>query len=320
MLARIRERLSPRLIMLAAVGLVLVVVLLALLVASLGNGKARTTAPLALAPTNTATTSAVTASPVRPTATRIPTALPVNTATPHPLPIPKNNPPPPPPPTATPRPKPTATATTPPAPTATPCRGTSCPPITPTPTPPPTATPGPCQPGGQPYYLTPTATPSTNQVAAALTSAANAQGLPVNLVEAIAWQESGWQINVIACDGGTGLMQLQPGTVTWLNQLYGINDNPYTLTGNADLGTRYLNYYYTFYIGYLQQNFPQACGSKGCNWDTPWPGATDGANVRDIVISVYNEGAGTMSNYGIINWWYVDDVLTFMGDTPPPWQ
>ncbi len=157
--------------------------------------------------------------------------------------------------------------------------------------------------------MTPTVTPTTDQIAQAITTAANNAHIPANLQEAIAWQESGWQINVIACDGGIGLMQLQPTTVTWLNNYYGISDDPYTLTGNADLGARYISYYYSFYIGYLQQNDPATCGMNGCDWDTVWPGATDGATVRDIVISVYNEGAGTMSNYGIINWWYVNDVI-----------
>jgi len=31
--------------------------------------------------------------------------------------------------------------------------------------------------------------------------------VPVNLMKAVAWQESGWQSTIIACDGGIGTMQ-----------------------------------------------------------------------------------------------------------------
>lgn len=114
-------------------------------------------------------------------------------------------------------------------------------------------------------------------------------------------------------------MQLMPDTVTWLNQHYGTNDNPYDPAGNADLGTHYLQYYYAFYVGYLEQYYPSACPPNTCDWDTPWPDGTDGATVREIVISVYNEGAGTMAAYGIINWGYVSSVEHFMTQNPSPW-
>ncbi|MBA3824047.1 MAG: lytic transglycosylase domain-containing protein [Ktedonobacterales bacterium] len=314
----LRQHLSSRSLVLAALGAVsLFLVCVALLFSALHEAQATTAPPRAaagtLVPTSTTTlTATATHSPARP-----PTATVVkSTATPHPLPVPKDNPPPPPPPrqptpTATHAP-PTATATN-PTTTLTPCPTGGCPTAT---SAPPTATPGPCQPGGAPYYKTPEPTPTGNQIAAAITSAANANGIPPLLEEAIAWQESGWQINLVACDGGIGLAQLQPATVAWLNSTYGIHDDPYSLAGNADLSARYLHYYYSFYIGYLQQNEPAACGTAGCNWDTPWPGATDGANVRDIVISVYNEGAGTMNTYGIINWWYVNDVLLWQNQMP----
>jgi hypothetical protein len=50
----------------------------------------------------------------------------------------------------------------------------------------------------------------------------------------------------------------------------------------------------------------------------PDPNTPDCATVRDIVISVYNEGSGTMSQDGIINYNYVDSVLTFMQTRYPP--
>ena len=312
MFSRIRQHTSPRMLALAASGASGLILICMIVAMSTLAGTHGTSASIALTATQPPTNTLLATHPATHTPSHKATATPVITATPHPLPVPKNNPPPPPPrPTPTlvpPSPTPTHTAISP-----TPCPTAGCPTAT---IAPPTATPGPCQPGGPPYYKTPEPTPIGSQIAAAITSAANASGIPPTLAEAIAWQESGWQINLIACDGGIGLIQLQPDTVAWLNSYYGINDDPYTLTGNADLGARYLHYYYAFYIGYLQQNDPAVCGKAGCNWDTPWPGATDGANVRDIVISVYNEGAGTMSTYGIINWWYVNDVLLWMSQMP----
>lgn len=164
--------------------------------------------------------------------------------------------------------------------------------------------------------MTPTTVPSHATIDQSITNAANRNGIPVQLQRAIAWQESGWQENIVACDGGIGLMQLQPETVSWLNNYYGVNDDPTTLDGNAGLGAGYIAFYYKYYIGYLQQNFPASCGSAGCNWTTVWPGGTDSATVQDIVISVYNEGAGTMSQYGITNWSYVSDVELWMAQSP----
>ncbi len=279
----------------------------------------------------------------------VPKAPPTATPIPHPLPVPPNAPPPahnpapPPPPvlptpthvppTATPLPA-TATPIPPtathcpagatgcgvPAPTATPTSG-AAPTATPTSvaTAIPTATPGPCQSGGAPYYTTPTATPTTATISQTISAAATRNGIPALLQDAVAWQESGWQQNIVACDGGIGLMQLMPATVTWLNAYYGVNDDPTTLNGNAGLGAGYIAYYANYYIGYLTANDATYCGQQTggvCSWTTPWPGATDGATVQDIVISVYNEGAATMAQYGITNWSYVNDVLLWMQQQP----
>ena len=64
--------------------------------------------------------------------------------------------------------------------------------------------------------------------------------LPANLIEAIAWQESGWQSTIIACDGGLGTMQIMPATATWMNTRFGTNLNVNTLSGNTMLGAEYL--------------------------------------------------------------------------------
>lgn len=272
-------------------------------------------------------TTGATSTPASPTAqASATTGKPTATPKPHPLPVPQSNPPPPPA-VHHPTPTPVPPTTTPLSSTPTPCGTGGCPTAT---TAPPTPTPGACQPGGPPYYLTPTVTPTTDQIALAITNAAGTTRahlgeypaipagqdvtIPANLQEAIAWQESGWQQNVIACDGGIGLMQLMPDTAAWLNTHFGTNHNVYDLNGNAHLGAEYLQYYYQFYLNVLYGSYASYCAGQPthqCDWNTPWPDSTDSATVRDIVISVYNEGAGTMGKYGIINWSYVNDVLTW---------
>ncbi len=98
-------------------------------------------------------------------------------------------------------------------------------------------------------------------------------------------------------------------TQSWLNQYYNTGYDAGNAQGGAYLGAQYISYFYQFYTNYVAQNYPGYCSGNICNWDTVWPGASDGATIRDIVISVYNEGAGTMGQYGITNWWYVNDVL-----------
>ncbi|SCF42409.1 lytic transglycosylase domain-containing protein [Micromonospora mirobrigensis] len=64
--------------------------------------------------------------------------------------------------------------------------------------------------------------------------------IPLSLVKATAWQESGWQSDVVACDGGIGLMQLQPETVAWMNQRFGQDYDVHDYRDNAYLGGTYL--------------------------------------------------------------------------------
>ena len=98
-------------------------------------------------------------------------------------------------------------------------------------------------------------------------------------------------------------------TQAWLNQYYNTGYDAGNAQGGAYLGAQYISYFYQYYVNYIEQNYPGYCANNVCNWDTVWPGATDGATIRDIIISIYNEGAGTMGQYGITNWWYVNDVL-----------
>jgi soluble lytic murein transglycosylase-like protein len=141
--------------------------------------------------------------------------------------------------TSTETPQPTATATEAPTPTATIGFGAA------------TATPAPTC-AACPVYLG--ANPDQTTIAAALEAAALKYGLPANLLKAVAWQESRWHVDVLSCDGGIGLMQIQYYTYPWLNSvvepacdLVATNDDPYTLEGNADLGAKYLKWLSCFY-------------------------------------------------------------------------
>jgi hypothetical protein len=206
------------------------------------SGLAAATATLADTPTLT---------PL-PSPTRVPTATavakqPVSIVTaPPPPPIPTAPPAPPTPtaqicPTATASPTPTATAvgTSTPGATATSTQGAS-----------PTAGSTNCQ--QCPYYTG--NNPGQSQISSALYAAADLYHLPRNLLLAVAWQESKWHQDVTSCDGGIGLMQIQYYTYPWLNSqsvpecdLTATTYDPNTLSGNADLGAKFLAWLSCFY-------------------------------------------------------------------------
>jgi len=88
--------------------------------------------------------------------------------------------------------------------------------------------------------MTPTAATGVDapgSVAALLTTQAQAAGVDPALVKAVAWQESGWRM-VTAADGGIGIMQLMPDTVTWVETtLLGQRIAPYTPVDNVRAGS-----------------------------------------------------------------------------------
>jgi len=121
------------------------------------------------------------------------------------------------------------------------------------------------------------------QVVSMLRLAAVHYRLPVNLLLAIAWQESGWYQHVIAYDGGIGVMQLMPSTATSINAATRVRRDPYHLWDNINLGATYLSWQWRSFHG----NLPQ-------------------------VISAYNEGGWAVMHRGILNWRYVRSVLYLM--------
>jgi soluble lytic murein transglycosylase-like protein len=122
-----------------------------------------------------------------------------------------------------------------------------------------------------------------SQVSILLRQAAAYYGLPVNLVLAVAWQESGWNHHVIARDGGIGVMQIMPYTAKSINIATGFRRDPYKLRDNIYLGANYLRM--------LCYTFP-------------------GDMTR--VISAYNQGPGAVVQKGIFNWSYVNNVRYLM--------
>ena len=122
------------------------------------------------------------------------------------------------------------------------------------------------------------------QVDALLRQAAAFYGLSANLVIAIARQESGFRQHVIATDGGIGVMQIMPSTASWINTMTGTERDPYKLRDNIFMGV--------FYIRMLGDTF---------HWNT----------VK--LISAYNEGPWAVAHQGVMNWGYVNNVLSMAG-------
>lgn len=163
---------------------------------------------------------------------------------------------------------------------------------------------------------------SRDQVAAALVAAASRTywssvpeiQVPEDLVRAVAWQESGWQSNVIACDGGVGLMQVMPDTATWMNGRFGQSYDINVYTDNAYLGATYLAWL-TKYIGDAHFGADYSLDPGRC---------ADHLDhcLLNAVIAAYNWGHGAVSPWDseleewgeltIPNPRYVDNVRTLM--------
>jgi soluble lytic murein transglycosylase-like protein len=70
-----------------------------------------------------------------------------------------------------------------------------------------------------------------------------AYGVPASLVQAIAWQESGWQADVTSSANAKGIGQLLPETATFVSQgLLGVNLNVMVASDNIQMMSRFLAY------------------------------------------------------------------------------
>ncbi|MGK5741781.1 transglycosylase SLT domain-containing protein [Micromonospora sp. URMC 103] len=206
-------------------------------------------------------------------------------------------------PSAKPRPKPSRTA----GPRAVPK------PPTETRVPPPPPKPAPS--GCKPSYRGTQATRA--QVKDALTAAADRQywpvsapdiRIPLNLMKATAWQESGWQSHIVACDGGIGLMQVMPGTADWMNQRFEQSYDIDDYRDNAYLGGTYLAWL-TKYIGDMYFDSDYTLDAELCTSEL-------NSCLLNAVISAYNFGHGAVAQEGeplaIPNPQYVRNVRALM--------
>lgn len=68
-------------------------------------------------------------------------------------------------------------------------------------------------------------------------------GLSLPLLEAVAWQESGWQQNVISPTGAIGVGQIEPYTARFIeSDLVGLPLNPNSVSDNIRMSAAFLNY------------------------------------------------------------------------------
>ncbi|SBT47851.1 lytic transglycosylase domain-containing protein [Micromonospora narathiwatensis] len=132
--------------------------------------------------------------------------------------------------------------------------------------------------------------------------------IPLNLVKATAWQESGWQSNVVACDGGIGLMQVMPATADWMNQRFGQSYDINDYRDNAYLGANYLAWL-TKYIGDMYFESDYRLDAALCTSEL-------NSCLLNAVISAYNYGHNAVAREGqplaVPNPQYVENVRSLM--------
>src|SRR5439155_12658026 len=74
---------------------------------------------------------------------------------------------------------------------------------------------------------------------------AQANGLPADLVMALAWVESSWRRTAVSAVGAVGVMQLMPDTVEYVSKkLLGLRSNldPLSATSNVRMGAKFVRH------------------------------------------------------------------------------
>ncbi|SNY50771.1 lytic transglycosylase domain-containing protein [Paractinoplanes atraurantiacus] len=134
---------------------------------------------------------------------------------------------------------------------------------------------------------------SKTKVKAALKAAAGktywrteAPSLRINypLIKAVAWQESGWQSNIHNCDGGAGVMQVMPDTVSMINNRFGLSYDASVFNQNVLVGGNYLAWL-TKWVGDRYFGGSYNLSAAKCKSASSWC-------PLNVVISGYNAGAG----------------------------
>jgi len=107
-----------------------------------------------------------------------------------------------------------------------------------------------------------------------------------DLVRSIAWNESGWQSNIVNCDGGYGLMQVMPDTVDMVNTRFEKNYDPHSYQQNAIIGANYLAWL-TRNLGdnYFGKNY--SLSPSKCKSTSSWC-------LLNAVIAAYHAGVGSV--------------------------
>ncbi|MER7005742.1 transglycosylase SLT domain-containing protein [Dactylosporangium sp. NPDC000555] len=127
--------------------------------------------------------------------------------------------------------------------------------------------------------------------------------VPQRLLYAIAEQESGWQSDIKACDGGLGLMQVMPNTQKFVNDRFGTAWDRAKPSDNVMLGANYLAWLIAFYGDRIATQRGTEASYDASNPELLKP-----------VISAYNWGTGGVEpGMGAFpNGTYVQNVLYLM--------
>ncbi|MDE3130614.1 MAG: lytic transglycosylase domain-containing protein, partial [Acidobacteriota bacterium] len=127
--------------------------------------------------------------------------------------------------------------------------------------------------------------PTPERVSSAeIADVADANGVPANLAEAIAWQESGWNNDVVSGVGAVGVMQIVPNTWSWIDRY---------LTPSNPLGTASASENVRAGVLLLRQLLQLTGGNQ------------------PLAIAGYYQGLGTVKRFGMYpsTRHYVDNVL-----------
>ena len=132
--------------------------------------------------------------------------------------------------------------------------------------------------------------------------------VPVRLVIATACHESGWQTDIVNCDGGRGLMQVMPDTEAFINQRFEKSYDAHDYRQNAILGANYLAWLTkAFGDDHFQGNYDLS--AKKCR-------SHSSMCLLNLVIAGYNTGRGSVdaayADGRLPNPEYVDSVRSLM--------
>jgi hypothetical protein len=132
--------------------------------------------------------------------------------------------------------------------------------------------------------------------------------LSADLVKSIAWHESGWQSDIVNCDGGRGLMQVMPETADMINNRFGMSYDATDYKQNAILGANYLAWL-TKYFSEKHFKDKYDLNPAHCKSHTTMC-------LLNMVIAAYNSGFGAVedawASKKLPNPAYVDSVRSLM--------